>query len=403
MKKNDVVKAVPYVRIVDMGSPYEKDNRSVYHAWINVKDLPEGFPTEVNPREVNSLTNVYKKIVSSLTSSDESFFVNNRGLLISAKEIKIDTLNKEIQINIGSFNEEDNSIYGVLDGGHSYHAILNNRLKVPENTDQYVHLEIMTNVRIIDDLAAARNTSVQVSDKAIAELAEKFEFVKNSLSSEPYKNDISYRENESDKRLDSVDFVRLMYCFNIFKFPADSTKQPIAAYSGKAQVLKDYLADYGKKETYTKIAPLLPVITELYDLIEKEMPDAYLEVTQGGAFGRIKGVDSKDRKMTTKFYQSPMKYQISQGLIFPIIAAFRTLISEKENILIWDVNPLEVWNKLRGKLVNNTIEMSRQLGNNPQSAGKSSTLWSQNLDAVNSVKLQLQIKALQTENETLNN
>lgn len=396
MKKNDIVKVVPYSRIVDMGSPYEGDNRSVYHAWVNVNDLPEGFPTEVNPREVNPRTKVYNKIVSSLTSSDESFFVNNRGLLISAKELRVDTLNREMQINIGSFNEEDNSIYGVLDGGHSYHAILNNRDKLDPSTNQYVHLEIMTNVRVIDDLAAARNTSVQVSDKAIAELAEKFDFVKEALAFEPYKNDISYRENESDKLLDSVDFVRLMYCFNVFKFPDDSTKQPIAAYSGKAQVLKDYLADFGKRETYTKIAPLLPEITKLYDVIEGEMPTAYLEVTPGGLFGRIKGVDVKEREMATKFYQKPMNHQISQGLIFPIIAAFRALITEKEGELVWEVNPLEVWNKLRGKLVNNTIEMSRQLGNNPQSAGKSGTLWSQNLDAVNSVKLQLQIEALQS-------
>ncbi|WP_208560327.1 AIPR family protein [Marinilactibacillus kalidii] len=397
MKKNDIVQMVPYSKIVDMGSPYQGDKRSVYHAWVNVKDLPEGFPTEVNPREVNVRTKVYNKIVSSLTSSDESFFVNNRGILISAKELKVDTLNRTMQINIGNSSEEDNSIYGVLDGGHSYHAILKNRDKLDDNTSQYVHLEIMTNVRVIDDLAAARNTSVQVSDKAIAELAEKFDFVKEALASEPFKDDISYRENESDKRLDSVDFVRLMYCFNIFKFPTDTTKQPIAAYSGKAQVLKDYLADFGVKETYTKIAPLLPEITRLYDQIEKEMPSAYLEVTPGGLFGRIKGVDVKDREMATKFYQHPMNHQISQGLIFPIISAFRTLISEEEGKLVWEVDPLEVWNRLRGKLVNNTIDMSRQLGNNPQSAGKSSTLWSQNLDAVNSAKLQLQIEALKTE------
>ena len=46
------------------------------------------------------------------------------------------------------------------------------------------------------------------------------------------------------------------------------------------------------------------------------------------------------------------------------------------------------------KLVNNTIEMSRQLGNNPQSAGKSATLWSQNFDAVNTAKMQEQLKKL---------
>ncbi|CZQ80413.1 AIPR family protein [Trichococcus collinsii] len=394
--KNDVLKPIPYKRIVNLESPYEEDNRTVYHAWVDVRDLPEGIPTEVNPREVNVRTKVYGKLKSALTSSDESFFVHNRGLLISAKDLKIDTLNRVMNINIGNLSDEDKSIYGVLDGGHTYHAILTERGKIDDSITQYVHLEIMTHVRNIDEMAAARNTSVQVSDKAIAELAEKFDFVKVALSSEPYKDDISYRENESDKRLDSVDFVRLMYCFNVFKFPTDSNKQPIAAYSGKAQVLKDYLTDYGRYETYTKIAPLLPVITKLYDAIEQEMHAAYLEVTPGGQFGRVKGVDDKENGTTTKFYQWPIKYQISQGLIFPIIAAFRGLVTEENGTLAWEVDPLQVWSRIKSKLVNNTVEMSRQLGNNPQSAGKSGTLWSQNLDAVNTAKLQLQLEKLRS-------
>lgn len=44
----------------------------------------------------------------------------------------------------------------------------------------------MTNVRNIDELSSARNTSVQVSDKAIAELADKFEFVKKDISNTPF-------------------------------------------------------------------------------------------------------------------------------------------------------------------------------------------------------------------------
>lgn len=391
----DEIKTIPYSKYVTLESPYKEDKRIVYHAWVDVRDLPEGLPTEVNPREVSNKTNVYKKIVQGLETSDDSFFVNNRGILISAKDLKIDTLNKKIQINIGNKGDEDNSLYGVLDGGHTYHAIMHNRNKLDSSTVQYVHLEIMTNIRNIDELAAARNTSVQVSDKAIAELAEKFKFVKDAISNEPYKNDISYRENESDKRLDSVDFVRLMYCFNIFKYGFESNSQPIQAYSGKAQVLKDYLQEYDKKDgAYRKIAPLLPTITKLYDAIESEMPSAYLEINPSGKFGRIKGVDSKKTKIKSKFYDNKIDYQISQGLIFPIIAAFRALLDINDTGLEWEVDPLEIWKNIKEKLVNNTIEMSRQLGNNPQSAGKSATLWSQNFDAVNTAKMQEQLKKL---------
>ena len=81
-------------------------------------------------------------------------------------------------------------------------------------------------------------------------------------------------------------------------------------------------------------------------------------------------------------------------MIFPIIAAFRGLVTEENGTLTWEVDPLQVWERIKGKLVNNTVEMSRQLGNNPQSAGKSGTLWSQNLDAVNTAKLQAQLEKL---------
>lgn len=385
-----------YRNATKLRSPYPKDNREVYHLWIDVQDVPDGFPKDVNPRDVKSTTKVYKRIVSGLTDSTQSFFVNNRGILISARKVTLDPVTKEITLDLGTDKEGDQ--YGVLDGGHTYHAIIKNKRKMDPDITQYVHLEIMTNVAEIDELSGARNTSVQVSDKAIAELAEKFDFVKESIKNESYSTDIAYRENE-DKRLDAIDLVRLMFAFNVFKFEPGN-KQPIQSYSGKAQVLKDYLEKYEKmasgKNDYEYIAPLLPTIIKLYDRIEDEMSIGYKEANPKGQFGRITGVDSKEKGTTTKFLQKTTNYQITQGFIFPILAAFRSLIEINEDkTLKWIVDPLIVWDSVRGKLVTNTVEMSRQLGNNPQSAGKSNTLWVQNYDAVNSEKLQIQINMLQ--------
>ncbi|MBY8910027.1 AIPR family protein [Salinicoccus roseus] len=392
---NDIFE-FPFNRSVALKSPYKSDNRVVYHLWVNVRDIPEGFPTQVNPREVKDTTKVYKRIADGLTESTESFFVNNRGILISAKSIGIDSISKAVKLNLGEENEKDK--FGVLDGGHTYHAIIKHRNKIDNEINQYVHLEIMTNVNEIDELSAARNTSVQVSDKAIAELANKFEFVKEALKNEDYANDIAYREND-DKRLDTIDLVRLMYSFNAFKY-AGSNSQPIQAYSGKAQVLKDYLKNYDHqgdhRNDYEYIAPLLPTITKLYDQIEIDMRQAYLDNNPKGAFGKVKGIDSKKTKpIKSKFYQHDLDYQITQGFIFPILASFRALVEIKEdNHLEWAVDPFKVWQKIKAKLVNNTIEMSRQLGHNPQSTGKSSALWVQNYDAVTSAKLQLQIEEM---------
>lgn len=391
-----------YQNQTKLRSPYSDDDREVYHLWVNVNELPSGFPTEVNPRDVKTNTKVYKKIKEGLHDSAESFFVNNRGMLISAKSIKINKIKSEVELDLGEENEKD--YYGVLDGGHSYHAVIHERKNLPSDIKQFVHLEVMTNVKEIDELSAARNTSVQVSDKAIAELAEKFSFVKENIKNEPYSGKIAYRENE-DKPLDTVDLVRLLFAFNIEKYGPNSNGQPIQAYSGKAQVLKDYLKAYdnekNKDNIYRKIAPLLPKITELYDKIELEMKDAYRDSDFNRKFGKVKGIEMKEGKGRTKFYQEKMDYHITQGFIFPILSAFRALLTEKNNEIVWEVEPLLVWKNIRGKLVNNTIEMSRQLGNNPQSTGKSNALWTQNYDAVSKAKLEIQLKQLQDLNTNI--
>lgn len=392
---NNIKKNITFSRIVKMDSPYKDDTRTIYHALVDINNIPEGLPTEVNPRDVNTNKKVYKKITKGLVYDDKTFYANNRGILISAKHLSINNLESTLTLDTGDGSDHDNALYGVLDGGHTYHAIISNRKDVESTDPVYVHLEIMTNIQDIDTIAAARNTSVQVSDKAIAELAEKFEFIKSAIRNEPYSTDISYRENE-DKRLDSVDLVKLLFTFNVYKYPKNSTTQPIPAYSGKAQVLKDYLENYDKPDNhYKKIAPLLPKITELYDTIEQEMSDAYRLNTKNGSFGKIKGVDTRQNGFKSKYYQEVMTYQISQGLIFPILAAFRALLFEDKDSLQWSTDPIVVWNTVKGKLVNNTVEMSRSLGNNPQSAGKNTSLWSQNYDAVNTAKLELQMAQLQ--------
>lgn len=390
----DKIEKIPYVKCVRLESPYEKDTRLVYHLLVNVNDVPEGLPTDVNPREVNTHKKVYSEIVNGLTADDESFFVNNRGLLISAKNAKVDALNKVFKLDIGNLSNEDNSLYGVLDGGHTYHAIIHHRDEIVGKKPVYVHLEIMTSVINIDELSKARNTSVQVSDKAIAELAHKFEFVKNAIKDEPYSTKIAYKQGE-DKPIDAVDLVRLMFAFNISKYKPGSMAQPISAYSGKAQVLKDYLSEYGKPDNpYTKLAKLLPTITKLYDHIELDMPEAYLANNKKGRFANVTGVDKKKKMLGTKFYEFPTQFQITQGLLFPILGAFRSLINvDKNGSFYWVLNPIDVWDKSKEKLVNNTIEMARSLSSNPQSAGKNSQLWSQNYDAVNSIKLEVALQA----------
>src|SRR5699024_10951735 len=85
-----------YQNATKLKSPYPKDNREVYHLWVDVQQIPKGFPRDVNPRDVKSTTKVYKRIEEGLTESTQSFFLNNRGILISAKSVDLDAITKKI-------------------------------------------------------------------------------------------------------------------------------------------------------------------------------------------------------------------------------------------------------------------------------------------------------------------
>jgi len=398
MNKEQVFK-IPAEVMTRMKNPYniiDSNNEPyyIYHAYVNVKNLPDDIPTEVNPRETNMKTNVAKAIIGGLEDDSEMFYLNNRGIFMSAKSVI--SRGNTLTINLG----DDPAQYGILDGGHTYKAILDNRDKINEGIVQYVHLEIATKIselEPIDVLASSRNHSVQVNDKAIAELAGSFDFVKKAIEDEPYANRIAYKQNQNtaDFDIDATDLIRLMYSMNAVSYPRRSLAQPTQAYSGKTYVLKQFLSSIHNEDAknnelspYRELANLLPRMIKLYDQIELDIPQAYKNVAGKNArFGSIKGVEN--RQSETKYLKSPNNYTISQGLIFPIFASFRYLIRPDENgQLNWVVDPLQIWKEAQNKLVHNTIEMSRSLGNNPQSTGKNVSLWQQNYDAVKSQYLE---------------
>lgn len=370
----------------DLGNPYGKEGQKMVYLFVHAKDLPEDFSFGPNPREQNMKTSVAKKIIASLQEETEQFYVKNRGIAIHAKDIKFIPSKSVVELDL-----PDNDMYGVLDGGHSYKAILENRKVSKDGNFEYVNEFVKIEVIIgaeeyFEQLAASRNTSVQVTDSTIAELEKKFDFIKSVLGKKPYFDKISFKQNEQ-KDIEVIDILRLMYAFNLEKFP-DHTTVGVSAYTSPKAVLNDFLADVKKAEAnnskseYEAIAKILPEIIELYDLIEKEAGFKYKEATKTGKYGAIKGVDGTegDKKHYSKFLGEKIDYKSPIGFIFPIISSFKALV-EKDTYgnYKWICDPKEAWEKNGAVLMEATVERSTSLGSNPQSTGKDSGLWKQNL------------------------
>lgn len=351
------------------------NNSEMYIMICDVKDIPKNIPMETNPREQKLTTAVAKKIRKSLINEkSNNFYLLNRGLTISAKTVKYDNKNDLVSIEF-----EDNDVHGDIDGGHTYKIILEQQ----ENLDygeQFVKIEVLTGVEdIFQELAAARNTSVQVQDKSIAELEDRFDIIKQAIEGEPYLNNIYFKENENGE-IDVADIIAILNLFNIEKYP-NKNENPIISYTGKGQCIKNYIEIHrnSKENPYVKMKYIMPDIFKLYDYLEKNMRRFYSNGMSNKKYGAVRGVTTrKDGKeaFKTKFYNDNIDYLTPNGFIYPILGAFRVLLRENEQKYYeWKKDPFEVMDKVGVELVSNTINMSRELGNNPNATGKNKTLW----------------------------
>ena len=371
---------------------------TTYMVLVNFKDLPSDFSLEVNPRKPKMNTSVAKQLISAVKATDNiNFDINNRGIVITAKSVHFNTTTSELTVDF----DDDPSKYGILDGGHTYTAIIEHRNALSDEIDKFVRLEIIVGEDLnVTALADARNTSAQVSDIALFELDDKFDFIKNAVKSQPYNDDIAFKDNEN-KPIPVVELLKLMFTFNIKRYPDDSSA-PTPAYSAKASVFKDFKKELETDDNiYFKLAPELPKLVELYEIIQKEMPQKYndFKVENGskGSFGRVRGVtssqDSKN-KFYSDFTNSEISYEISAGFLLPIFGAFRALLKEKNNgELYWLFDPIEIWEACGVRLVQNTFETDT----NPQMVGKMKTLWQSNYRIVDSVMKDKLIEKLQSQ------
>ena len=377
-----------------LASPYRKGDKdestfeTIYYLLVDMKNLPPNIPLDVNPREPKMTTNVARSLLAAVAEPETDFYINNRGIVISAKALTFNSADSEVTIDIGNQDDEnDKYLYGILDGGHTYTAIMRKRDEIPESIRKFVRIEVITNVQNITRLSDARNTSAEVSDIALFNLDDKFEDIKASIAGQSYADRIAYKDNE-DKPIHVSELLRLLYAFDIDKYPDDNAA-PVQSYSGKAQVFRRYKQAF--ESPFSKALTVqIPLLVNLYDVIERELPEKYKEYkkAQGVAnprFGSVRGIESLDAPAKTEFLAIRTKYSVSSGYIYPIFGAFRSLLKfdDTTETVSWLFNPIDIWNEIGTSLVQNTFETYT----NPQLAGKDKQLWLSNYRIVETQSL----------------
>ena len=377
-----------------LASPYKKGDKNestfetIYYLLVDMKEIPKDIPLDVNPREPKMTTNVARSLLAAVVEPETDFYINNRGIIIAAKALTFNSADSEVTIDIGNQDDEnDKYLYGILDGGHTYTAIMNKRDEIPAGICKFVRIEVITNVQNITRLSDARNTSVQVSDMALFNLDDNFDDIKAAIDGQSYADMIAYKDNEN-KPIHISELLRLMYAFDIEKYPDDSAA-PVQSYSGKAQVFKRYKQAF-ETPFYKSLTVQIPTLVELYDVIERELPEKYKDYKKAMGvanprFGSVRGIESLEKAIKTEFLATETKYSVSSGYIYPIFGAFRSLLrfDEETGMVSWLFNPIELWNEVGTSIVQNTFETS----SNPQLAGKEKQLWLSNYRIVETQSL----------------
>lgn len=350
--------------------------QKTFIGMCHVKDLPDNIRMDTNPRQQNLRTKVADQIRRGLVDNpSRTFHLLNRGLLLSA-----DTVHFNPHTNLVTMTFSDLEKHGNVDGGHTYKIILEQR-QLGNTPQQFVRIEIMTGIEeYFEDLAGARNTAIQVEDKALAELAGKFDFIKEALAGTRFADEISYTQFDQ-KSIDVREIIAILSMFSTKRYR--SGDNPVVAYSSKAQCLKHFLEDVAD---FRNLVPIARDIFKLYDQIERKLPD-YYRGDSGRRYGALKEVGHKDGKtFTLRFSQEQSQYETPNGFTYPILAAFRSLVQVDPNTgqYCWHpaVSPFDLLDEVGPELADATVGRSRTLGSNPQSVGKDSGHWTALYDKV---------------------
>ena len=345
-----------------------------YYAVVPVAQIPGDWAgwLEVNARDSSHKGRVPKAIRQTLDEKPEWFATYNRGLTIVASKIDFD--NKKKVLTLGF---DDREFHGVLDGGHTLRAILDER---SDEIDQegYCNLEIFTGLENgeIPGVVEARNTSKQVESKSLLNLEGAFENLKHAIGGEKSKL-IIWKEND-EGQLDVRELVGILTALDPNTLAEN--KQPIVAYNGKAACLKRFT---DKTAGYEKLYGIAWDALQMWDAIQFWLPQHYNRIgaTPGssGRFGGLVGVKYNPKKpKELPFIQKSTQYNIPTGYIYPVLSAFRAMLVESKGKWVWgkDIKPLEmIENGVAAEIFRDSVRHSISNYRNPNRTGKDAQAW----------------------------
>ena len=358
---------------------------------VKVKDMPLEISTDPNARKSNINKQVYRDVEKSLLNQQEhsepnSFHLKNKGITIIADSVE-QFGDHEYKVIL-----DNSQNHGIVDGGHTYALIAKHKKECDLPDEQYVNVEVRTGIQLdwIKDISGGLNTGVQVQAMSLDNLQGMFERIKTELKKYEMDTSIAWSEND-EGQYNARDIISLMLCFNIdidgSKYKnSEQPDHPIEAYSSKASVLKKF---EDKTDSFNRMIPILKDILRLHDVINTTAGELWNngggKLGNGGKAGLLVWMNYKNPQNSKKSFHYPFtnstsEYQLSNGALYPILAAFRWYVKYDEytQTIVWRVPFSQInqaWMDVAMQLLRATADMCDELGRNPNALGKSKPHW----------------------------
>lgn len=381
------------------------ENVRIVHALVNVNNLPKEIPLDPDPRRPKINGAVTKRISASLATNNGRFHLLNRGITISVKHYEFDNKREILTLVIPPDDEK----YGIIDGGHTYYSIIKTvadaREEEPDEAeqpggqnsdpfeDQFVHIEILERVEnYLADIAEARNFSIQLKNWTLANYRDKFDWLLDALGRDYADRTIKVSEND-EQPVGILDVIQILGAVNPILFPDEKPAQD--AYKTAGKILTAFIDDddrYGFK----KMGNVARDVLHLYDYVRANFAKMYNapdDVGERGRFGsrkETKEMKAKkgSRSKATYYFLDPLsgpvqgEVPIDKGLAIPLISGFRVLLEERDGMLEWLTDPIELFDKYGTKLVRTIMNASDNSGNDTFVVGRDPQVYRQMTDSI---------------------
>ena len=344
---------------------------------------------DVNPREVNRRSGVYKSIVQTLTQDPERFHERNRGITIVADALNYDEKRHEVLLPL-----TDPKANGLVDGAHTLDAILEAQTQPPEGGwPAFVFIKVIVGVEAdqIAEIAGGLNTSQQVDLKSLENLREHFQELQNSIVDQPYAKYIAYKMNE-DKPIDVREVLYYMAVFDRSEY--DDKRHPVALFGRKEGIVRRFAEQAGGNSSSVSFRILIskaPEILRLRDLIEKRALALPVGRYKTGKGTRVRSATNRGNRLP--FLNENVNGKIPLGWVMPLLAAFRANVNwnKPKGSFSWIVPIDELVELCIEQLVLGIKDVHEQENSRPEYVGRNSISWRMSYNTVSQAILTWQL------------